>query len=209
MSQYDYLTQKLLANDIEALLAKIGNVAEGRALDLGAGTSPYARLMESRGYKVTTVDLDASISPTHVSDVASTGFSNDAFDLVLCTQVLEHVVNPGAVIKEISRVLRPGGFLIASVPHVWFYHPHPSDFWRFTPEGVVQVSRLGGLELIELRAQGGPIVSFFQIMNFLLYGVLGRVGAPVYALLNFSAILSDRWIRNGLFSHNYAWLARK
>jgi SAM-dependent methyltransferase len=111
--------------------------------------------------------------------------------------------------KEIERILRPGGHAIFSVPHVWFYHPHPSDHWRFTQEGVLKLCRSAGLEPLTLLAQGGSLATAAQVVNFLAYGVMGRLGAPLYAGLNTMARVVDPLVRNELFCHNFACLAQR
>lgn len=49
------------------------------------------------------------------------------FDLVICTNLLEHVKNPKKVAEGLKRVVRPGGYLIVTVPHNFVYHPDPID----------------------------------------------------------------------------------
>ena len=59
-----------------------------------------------------------------------------AFDLVLCTQVLEHADDPAAVVRELWRVTRPGGKVLASTHGVMVFHPNPYDHWRWTHTGL-------------------------------------------------------------------------
>ena len=56
-------------------------------------------------------------------------FGEASIDGILSTQVLEHVPNPSAYIMEAKRVLRPGGYLVMSVPFVWQEHEQPYDFF--------------------------------------------------------------------------------
>jgi len=207
--RYDCLSLRRLAQDIRSLIEESGVPRDGVALDLGSATSPYRDWVATLGCRIETLDIDPASGADHVGTGDDTGLPTGAFDLVICTQVLEHVPDPRRVLLEIRRILKPGGRLIASAPHVWFYHPHPSDYWRFTQEGVVQLCRDADLELIELRAQGGSALTLFQSVNFLLYGILGRAGGPLYAIFNVLGFAADRLVQNELFAHNFAWLARK
>ncbi len=208
--QYDYLTLSLLSADVSRLIGELPVPrAESRALDLGCDKSPYGALLGARGYAVQTLDLDRDGGADYAGTAEQTGLPDASFDLVICTQVLEHCMNPWQAAREIRRILRPGGYLIASAPHVWFYHPHPTDHWRFTQEGLVHLCREAGLTPLTLLAQGGSVTTLMQVLNFLAYGVLGRLGAPLYAALNVVAAAGDRLVRNQLFSHNFACLARR
>jgi SAM-dependent methyltransferase len=208
--RYDFLALRLLADDVESLIARVP-AGEGarRALDLGCDRSPYGGSLAKRGYRVETLDLTTDGEADHAGTVERTGLSDEAFDLVLCTQVLEHCDDPFLGVREIRRILRPGGHLIVSVPHVWFYHPHPADHWRFTQEGILKLCSDAGLRPVELLGQGGAVVTFAQITCFLLYGLVGRWGAPVFAALNAAAPLFDRALPNTLFCHNFACLAAR
>lgn len=60
----------------------------------------------------------------------------DPVGMVICLSVLEHCDKPWLVAKHIEDVLEPGGRLMLSVPFSWRVHNYPSDYWRFTPEGI-------------------------------------------------------------------------
>jgi SAM-dependent methyltransferase len=208
--QYDYLVLKTLGRDIQSLVDRLPAMSTAPlALDLGAEKSPYAALLRQEGFEVRRLDLTVDSNPDYVGTVEDTGLENDRFDLILCTQVLEHCTNPWTAIRELSRILKPGGFAIVSVPHVWFYHPHPADNWRFTQEGVLRLCQAGRMTLIELRSQGGTVLTLFQVVCFSLYGIIGKWGALIYAVLNVIAEPLDRLLPNTLFCQNFAWLAQK
>jgi len=206
--QYDYLALRSLSADVQRLISEI---PQGmlRALDLGADKSPYRPALESRGLRVETLDVTLDSGADHQGTVESTGLPDASFDVVLCTQVLEHCDDPFQGIREIRRILVPGGRAILSVPHVWFFHPHPKDHWRFTQQGLFRLCRMGGLEPRLMLSQGGSLLAAAQVMNFLAYGVLGRAGAPLYAAVNWVGGIADRAAPNVLFCHNFACLAEK
>lgn len=206
--QYDYLTLHELSRGITDLLDQLPRLdAPGRAVDIGSGRCPYGALLERKGYRVETLDVDPTTGADHIGTAEATGLPSASVDLVLCTQVLEHVRDPFGVMAEMRRILRPGGALVASAPHIWFFHPHPEDNWRFTQQGVVTMCERHGLRLDTLLAQGGSLLTMVQLVNITLYGVLGRAGAPIYALFNLAGRPLDRLLRNELLCHNFAWLA--
>jgi len=208
--QYDYLALSTLVADIERLIAEVPRPQDRpMALDIGCGKSPYRELVEACGFAMKTLDIDGDSVPDYVGSIEKTELPNASADLVLCTQALEHIADPGEGLREIFRILRPGGHLIASAPHVWFYHPHPQDNWRFTQEGLVRLVVAAGFTPKKLLSQGGSVLSLFQVINFLIYGVLGKFGAPLYAIFNIIGKTVDRLIGNNLFCHNFAVLARK
>jgi SAM-dependent methyltransferase len=204
--QYDYLLLSKLSADVHALIA---HTEPGLALDLGCGRSPYAQPMAAAGHTVRTLDVTAESEPDYVGTAEETGLPDASIDLVVCTQVLEHCTEPWTAVRELARIVRPGGYALVSVPHVWFYHPHPSDNWRFTQEGILRLLRASGFEVQHLLAQGGSVVAAAQVLNFLAYGAVGKLGAPLYAVLNLLAPIVDRRTRNSLFCLNFAVLARR
>lgn len=58
------------------------------------------------------------------------------FGTIFCLSVLEHCDQPFHMAANITRLLEPGGCLYVSAPFVWKFHGYPSDYWRFTPEGI-------------------------------------------------------------------------
>ncbi|MEX1117408.1 MAG: class I SAM-dependent methyltransferase [Terrimicrobiaceae bacterium] len=210
--QYDYLTLNALASDIAVLLQDARrelSVSQRQSIDIGCNTSPYREDLEKLGFVVQTLDLDLSNGADFEGTVEETGLPDACADLLICTQVLEHCSEPWKAAPEMFRVLRTGGLILASVPHVWFYHPHPDDNWRFTPEGVFRLFNAAGFETTKMLLQGGSVLSLFQIINFCIFGLLGRAGAPVFVCLNVFGSVLDRLFPNPLFPINIAILARK
>jgi 2-polyprenyl-3-methyl-5-hydroxy-6-metoxy-1,4-benzoquinol methylase len=95
-----------------------------RALDVGCRDGYYARLLEQRGYTVTAIDINLEYPHAELVDAnRPLPWGNNTFDLVWCSEVLEHLHDPDAVVRELRRVLRPGGTLILTTPNsgCWVY----------------------------------------------------------------------------------------
>jgi 2-polyprenyl-3-methyl-5-hydroxy-6-metoxy-1,4-benzoquinol methylase len=111
-----------------------------RVLDVGCGDRPYEQLLrgaaEIVGFDVPGnphADLHGSIDAIPVEDAS--------FDVVLCLQVLEHVPDPAAAVRELRRVVKPGGRVLLSTHGVYPFHPNPDDFWRWTNDGLAHLFR--------------------------------------------------------------------
>jgi len=105
----------------------LGEPAGWRVLDLGCGSGRHIAPLVARGARVVALDLAPPVAEGALGVLVADGrrlpFQDGTFDLVLASEVLEHVREPGAIIAESWRVLRPGGRLVVSVP-------------RFGPEAI-------------------------------------------------------------------------
>jgi SAM-dependent methyltransferase len=142
-----------------------------RLLDAGAGESQYRALFQQTRY----IGVDLAIGDSSWNyqrldarcDLSRLPFVSQAFDVVLCTQVLEHVVQPQQVLAELSRALRPGGTLYLSAPQSWHQHQTPHDYYRFTSYGLRYLLEQAGFEVESLRPMGG----YFWFLAFQLQNV--------------------------------------
>ena len=85
-------------------------------------------------------DMD---KPDVLGDICALPFPDADFDFVLCTEVLEHIADPWLAVREIRRVLKPGGAALMTSPFMWPWHGSTryADFWRFTADGWRQLCR--------------------------------------------------------------------
>jgi len=76
----------------------------------------------------------------------------DSFDVALSANCLEHTRRPWLVVKEMARIIRPGGlvFLLMPMPNAHRYHAHPIDCWRCYTEGMRGLLENAGLEVLDL-----------------------------------------------------------
>lgn len=135
-------------------------------LDYGCGNMPYRRLLEPHVIHYLGYDLkgnalaDAALGPHGTLPVEA-----NSVECVLSSQVLEHVPDPALYLSEAFRVLRPGALLILSTHGAWRYHPDPTDFWRWTSDGLrMQVER-AGFEILRFRGVMGPVSTALQLLQ--------------------------------------------
>jgi SAM-dependent methyltransferase len=94
-------------------------------------------LPDLNGAKVVTLDITASTHPDIVADITreNSNIGVGRFDALMCTEVLEHVVDPVSAIREICRIVKPGGFILFTAPLNARIHGPVPDCWRFTEFG--------------------------------------------------------------------------
>jgi SAM-dependent methyltransferase len=98
-------------------------------LDVGAGGRRIAP-------QVKTLDFIAGPNVDYVGDIHHIPLPDNSFDCVFCTGTLEHVRDPWTAVAEIHRITKPGGLVHIDVPFMQAYHADPTDYWRFTIDGL-------------------------------------------------------------------------
>ena len=146
--------------------SKVEQIPSGsRVIDIGAGTSPYRNLFKECEYitqdflRYDGVKLGGTYSYGDidiVSDITEIPERDSSFDVVLCTGVLEHVLEPIKALEEMSRILKSGGRMLLTAPfscgshqepYIFYSGFHPNWFRHFMPEF--------GLEIVEISPNGG------------------------------------------------------
>lgn len=147
---------RIVRADLASTIARARPYMHGVLLDLACGPKPYAPLVRDRVDAHWGVDLSAwSGSADVVADICRLPFADGVVDTVLCTEGLEHVPQPGAVMAEMRRVLAPGGIVVLTTPMTWGLHAEPHDYWRFTAYGLRQLAAENGLRAVAMWQRGG------------------------------------------------------
>lgn len=130
--------------------------ADGFGLNVGAGHTRIDPRMRN-------LDIFAGPNIDYVGRAEAIPLPDASVDLVITQEVLEHVADPFKAITEIQRVLKPGGTLYLQLPFIIGYHPGPTDFWRFTREGIVRLVEISGLQCQEVGVAVGASTGFYRV----------------------------------------------
>lgn len=146
-----------------------------KVLDIGAGTCPYRKFFrhcnyvthDFRKYKKVHRELSEYIwkygKIDIVSDITSIPVADASFDVIICTEVLEHVPEPIKALQEISRILRVRGKLFLSSPLGSGIHQQPHHFYGgFTPYFYRKYLKQFGFRVINIKPNGGFFLHLLQ-----------------------------------------------
>lgn len=183
-------------------ISKLAPTIEGDILDFGCGSKPYESLfVNSKSY--TGVDIEASghnhkdSKVDYFYDGKTLPFPDQSFDAVVCFEVFEHVFNIDEMLAEVSRVLKPNGKLLMSIPFAWDEHEAPYDFARYTSYGIKHLVNKSGFEVVSLEKTTTYVLAVFQMFAAYLFQhalpkgrILGRLSQLALIFpLNLSAVL--------------------
>lgn len=166
-----------------------------RVLDVGCGPKPYYPFFAGAAAYV-GVDVVAHPAADLVGRVEELPLEDASFDLVLCTQVLEHCDDPARAVAELRRVVAPGGRVLASTHGVQVYHPSPEDYWRWTHAGLAKLFEDNAdWESVEVTPGAGTALTLAMLLATYAEIGLGRSAlarAPVWLLNRLGAALDAR-----------------
>jgi SAM-dependent methyltransferase len=215
---HNWLIFRLLEPALGDALARY---ARGRLLDVGAGEKPWAELARPYVSEHVALDHEQGPHPKDAIDLLGSAYEipaeDGSFDTILCSDVLEHLEEPGRALAEAFRVLAPGGAAIFSVPHVWHVHEEPRDFYRYTRYGLAYLLDRAGFEVLELRPLCGFPATFAQELCYFAWRYAPRSTANplrwllhgfVYCVQHLGLAL-DGLDRSERFPAEYLAVARK
>lgn len=155
-----------------AELKRAGVSAAARSLDVGTGTGANLRLLQELGYRDVT-GLDASdeairhcaekgLPPVRRGDIGALPFADAGFDLVMATDVIEHVDDDGQALRELRRVLSPDGAVLLTVPAF-------QSLWGLQDRVSMHKRRYRLRPLLDLLRRNGLAPQRAYYFNYLLF----------------------------------------
>ncbi len=149
-------------------------VREGSAvLDAGAGPHRYRTLIKSAGGKYHATDFEhvfSKGSPDSYDFVCSLDDipqPDNSYDIIVNTQVLEHVEYPQRVINELYRILKPGGKLLLTTNQMFWLHHSPYNFFFFTKFGLASLFTHAGFTINSIESRGGALWFLAKLCTYL------------------------------------------
>ena len=135
------------------LLASVG---PGPVIDAGCGEQPFRALVEANARRYVGMDAiqNSSNSVAVLSDLESVPAAGPRYPFVLCTEVLEHVVDIDRSFEGLRRLTAPGGYVVLTVPFLFPVHMEPFDFRRLTEYGISQLAADHGFEVVSFERLG-------------------------------------------------------
>jgi len=165
---YVYTVRVLLQRALEANLSWF----RGVLVDLGCGEMPYRQFLLDHNKKIQRyvgIDLPHSdyhkdVKPGLFWNGKKIGLQNSSVDIVMATELFEHLQNLPQVLKEIYRILKFKGRLFFTVPFVWPLHETPHDEFRYTPFSLMRLINNAGFRRIKIFPLGGNNASLAQML---------------------------------------------
>lgn len=174
-----------------ALVPRLRRYGHGALLDVGCGTMPYRRFVPDRVTSYEGADVEPRVADVaYITDAETLTSVPDAhYDTVLCSEVLEHVRDPRRAIGQIRRVLRSGGTVILTVPHLSRLHEEPHDYYRYTTHGLAHLLGDAGFTVGEIVSTGSLFAFVGHQLSLILVGSTWRIPLLRYIVFALNAVL--------------------
>ncbi|MFA6400496.1 MAG: class I SAM-dependent methyltransferase [Salinivirgaceae bacterium] len=212
------LAADLVAQFYDLHLNKYSN---GRLLDLGCGKIPLFEVYKNSVKECICVDWENTTHKNiHIDMFVDLNkplpFSENEFDTIILSDVLEHIMNPSLLWDEMSRILKPGGVLIMNVPFHYSIHEIPYDYFRYTRFALQNFAQNSNFEIIIIEELGGAIEVLTDFISKIICYIpkIGKLIAILLQKLNWvflKTTIGQKVLKrtSNTFTIGYGLIARK
>ena len=200
--------------DVRQAMRRVAPLCRGRVLDVGCGKQPYRDLLLAQSSVRSYEGVDRQPGPGVRYGLAEAlPCAEGVIHTLVCTEVLEHLPDPGAALREFRRVLAPSGVLIVTTPTCFPLHDR-ADFARYTEAGLQALVEAHGFRVFRHAALGRASSTLTTLVgmtleHWLYWTPLGYLCSfPLRPLLWLTLLLLNllgglgRWLpQAGLASH--------
>ena len=143
-SEFDKNALKILRSNVNHVIG-LAKFYEDREFKVVLDIAPQDHNDDSRKFyqaQLLTLDIDPNSNADYICDLCNKSDSSpedEKFDAIICTEVLEHTLNPFKAVDELYRMLKPGGYVYVTTPFNFRIHGPSPDAWRFTRAGLVEL----------------------------------------------------------------------
>jgi len=124
-------------SNLERMNLALSEYDKSTVLNIGSGERFIGEeSLRSNSIKIVKLDISLGSSIDVLADAHILPFRDDTFQGVVCQAVLEHTRHPQIIIEEMHRILQKSGMVYVEVPFLQGFHPSPTDYYRFTLEGI-------------------------------------------------------------------------
>lgn len=154
--------RKIVVHYLEGIVDEASTPLQ--VLDIGAGINNWKSHFPAGKLKAyETVELKPDLNPTYTGDFLQMAFPS-SYDLIIATELIEHLSRPMDFFDKASTILNPGGRLLVSFPFMFKIHGDPDDFFRYTGQGLrALASESFGIE--HLHPHGGKVETLWEILS--------------------------------------------
>jgi SAM-dependent methyltransferase len=140
ISQIDVINLEIIRRSVKSLINKASMFDQKglNVLDIAPQVHGGAKEFFIKS-TISTLDIDPNSKSTYIADLCVNNESiipSNNFDIIICTEVLEHTINPFNAVNEIYRILKKGGICYVTTPFNFRIHGPLPDCWRFSEHGL-------------------------------------------------------------------------
>jgi SAM-dependent methyltransferase len=168
-------------------------------VDVGAGKSPYRKFVKCKKYIGVDIENRGGVENLILADInKGIPLDDETADLVIMTEVLEHLREPKFVLGEIFRILKKGGVLLLTTPMTWPLHEVPNDFFRYTCFGLRYLLEETGFSDINIKPGNKNSITLVQLVIQSLRRLIFKPLVVIFNLLGLVILKLFPEVRNDM-----------